>query len=444
MTEENAPTTETTQTSINDAATIEAKKAQTSPPKISAKTTNTQKPIVKVEKRGGINFFTALLMSTASMVGGAYLSLFINSRPDLVQTYKIGAILPKTPAQNNDLTLLQTDITALKQELTKIQTGVPITQNPQIAPPQNAVQPAPAPINGIAPNVAPNSPPQQIANLDPLKEQINGLSGRLTAIEIRLAALDPTGTGGAIIAAMQADIATLKVNYDAINTRVSQTPSPAITFAVMSLAEATNRSGAFVPEFSAVRAALPNVPEVAALEAIAQKGAPTRGILEKEFDALAEYINQEAPSAKQEGGFVGWIRAIFANMIKVEVKEAKPDPNSPNAIYERAKIKIMGGDLQGAVTELEATSIKSPEMIKWLEGAKLRLDLDAKVAALRGAIERGLSVSPINAQTNSPPNPSLLAEPKLQIPQVIAPPNPAANNVAPTNNLTNQTTGAAK
>ena len=377
-----------------------------------------------IKKRGGIGFFTAFLMSGTAMVGGAYLSLLINARPDIAQSLKISQFLPKPTNSDVGANDLSAQVVALRADLKILQEEVKKAPNNQAETigqnPATNNNPTNT-INGAQPN---NPAPVQQANLDPLKAQIDGLSGRLTAIETRLAALDPTGTGGAIIEGLQAEIATLKVNFDALNARVAQTPSPAITFAVMSLAEATNRSGGFMPEYSAVKAALPNVPEVGALEGLAVNGAPTRALLEKEFENLGANIIDPKKEEKKEGGFFGWLKSLFSNMVKVKVKETAPDPNAPSAIYERAKLKLIGGDLQGAITEIDTMAQKSPELTHWIAGAKNRLDLDTKIAALRGAIERGLNapslnVTPpaaqlappanqnnptINTQTNAQPN----------------------------------------
>ena len=378
----------------------------------SAPSTNGPAPQI-IKKRGGIGFFTAFLMSGTAMIGGAYLSLLINARPDIAQKLQIAQFLPKAENAKSSSDDLGAQIVSLRGDLNHLQDLIKNPSNNQQAQP---------PVSGQANTIngaQPLSPtPVQQANLDPLKAQIEGLSGRLTAIETRLAALDPTGTGGAIIAGLQAEIATLKVNFDALNARVAQTPSPAITFAVMSLAEATNRSGGFMPEYSAVKAALPNVPEVGALEGLAVNGAPTRALLEKEFENLGANIIDPKKEEKKEGGFFGWLSSFFSNLVKVKVKETAPDPNAPSAIYERAKLKLIGGDLQGAITEIDTMAQKTPELTHWIAGAKNRLDLDTKIAALRGAIERGLNAPSLNvtppAQVAIPANQNNLTTPNTQ------------------------------
>ena len=79
-----------------------------------------------IKKRGGIGFFTAFLMSGTAMVGGAYLSLLINARPDIAQSLKISQFLPKSANSDvgaNDLgaqgVALRADLKILQEEVKK-------------------------------------------------------------------------------------------------------------------------------------------------------------------------------------------------------------------------------------------------------------------------------------------------------------------------------------
>jgi hypothetical protein len=55
-----------------------------------------------------------------------------------------------------------------------------------------------------------------------LDGELKGVSGRVTAIETRLAALDPTGAGGAISASLQAEIAGADSSEDEETTELIQ------------------------------------------------------------------------------------------------------------------------------------------------------------------------------------------------------------------------------
>lgn len=340
----------------------------------------------QIIKRGGVGFFTAFLMSSVACVGGAYLALFANANPQLMSKIGASKLLPQangvmTKAQGDNLAAIEADITRLNARIDAL-SGTPAAG--ANAAPNNLAQ---------APTPSPAAQANAIIDLSPMRAEINGLSGRLTAIETRLAALDPTGTGGAIIAQLQAEIATLKVNVADLTTKISQTPSPAVTFAVISLAEAANRNGGFVPEFAAVRAALPFLPEVTALEPLSKSGAPTRALLAERFNQLSAVFANRDAEVKKQSGFIGWFKGLFSGLIKVENKS---DVNSPDAILTSAKTKLDGGDLQGAMDEVRRITSPPSEVGVWLNDAQKRLDLEEKIAALRGAIERGMTIQPAN------------------------------------------------
>lgn len=378
-----------------------------------------------IHKRGGVGFFTASIMSICAALGGAYLSLFTLSQPQMVQKMGLGKYVPTPSAKIPDEVLK--DIAALKSDLAGLKTSVQLAQNAQNQPAPLLEQKSGEPVT----QTQPSAPPQQVANLDPLKAEIAGLSGRLTAIETRLGALDPTGTGGAIIASLQAEIATLKVKVEELQNTVSKTPSPAVTFAIISLAEAANRSGSFVPEFEALRAALPNLPEIAALEPLSKTGAPNRNQLEQEFALLATGYEAAQAQAEKPKDIGAWFKSMFSGLIKVE-KKKDGQKTGPELNFENAKTKLMNDDLSGAISELEAINGKTPEIEKWIISAKSRLDLEGKIAALRGAIERGLATaqmgSPISAPITPPANTN------------IAP----VNQTTPNTNVTNTVSGAGR
>ena len=94
-------------------------------------------------------------------------------------------------------------------------------------------------------------------------------------------------------------------------------------------------------------------------------------------------------------------------------------------VYERAKLKLIGGDLQGAITEIDTMAQKSPELTHWIAGAKNRLDLDTKIAALRGAIERGLNAPSLNV---TPPAAQLAPSANQNNPTINTQTNAQPNN----------------
>jgi hypothetical protein len=377
-----------------------------------------------VIKRGGIGLLTALMMSAMATAGGAYLALFVQARPDVLKSAGLSAFLPQAP-QVASLGTSATNIEPLVQRVTAIEAellvlksklegaGVAISPAPALQPgiPDQAAAAVPSPAPNSAPNVAP-------AEIGTLKSELAGIGGRVTAIETRLAALDPTGAGGAIVAGLQADIASLKSIVVSLQQQAAAAPSPAMTFAVVNIAEAANRSGPFLTEYETLRSALPGVPEVASLEAYARTGVPTRAQLQERFAALGPAMVAVAQAGQKEGGLVIWIRSLFSDMIKVQ---AAPDANGTtgDAVLLRAKTKLDQGDLSGSIEEMAAIKTPPSQVTEWIGSARKRMDLDSRISAVRGALGRA---QPVVAPVSN-----------LQAPASIAPvapvtPVPALNS----------------
>jgi hypothetical protein len=336
----------------------------------------------QVIKRGGVGFVTALAMSILAAGGGAYLALLAGSRPDLLQQAGVANFLPKpaaavAPQGSSELLAIQTRL------------GTTPTTGPAVPVPPD-VAPKSGDTNTISPPVGATmtpSAPLNTADIGVMKGELQGISGRVIAIETRLAALDPTGAGGAVVAGLQADIASLKSIIGTLQQQAATAPSPAVTFALINIAEAANRSGPFMVEYETLRAAMPGAPEVVALEPFARTGVPTRQLLEERFAALGPAVVAAAAADKKESGLVAWIRSLFADMVKVQ---PAPDANGTgsNGAVDRAKVKLDQGDYAGAIDALNSV-VGAPSVVtEWVSGAKKRLELESRISAVRGAAAR--------------------------------------------------------
>ncbi len=347
-------------------------------------------PATQSPRRGGVGLFTVLIFSTAAACGGAVLALVALGQPGLMKQVGLGQLVAQTQADPNQagqqMAAVAARLAALEGRVTRLEGPKPA---PQAAAPVDPTAPTPAPLVDTA----------------ALDGELKGVSGRVTAIETRLAALDPTGAGGAIIASLQAEIAGLKIMVQTLQSQAAQAPSPGVTFAVINLVEAASRPGPFWPEFETVRAALPGLPEVAALEDFARNGVPTRTLLQERFAALEPVIVASDRAAQKESGFWGWIKGFFADLVRVE-KVADVNGTSAQSSLLRAKVKLDQGDLAAAVEEVKAISPAPAIAAEWIEGAQNRLALESRLAAVRGAVERGTRAPPPPqaqpAATNAP------------------------------------------
>jgi len=362
--------------------------------------------------RGGVGLFTVLIFSTAAACGGAVLALLALGQPGLMKQVGLSQLVAQTQADPNQagqqMATVAVRLAALEGRVTRLEGPKPA---PQAARPVDPAAPAPAPLVDTA----------------ALDGELKGVSGRVTAIETRLAALDPTGAGGAIIASLQAEIAGLKIMVQTLQSQAAQAPSPGVTFAVINLVEAANRPGPFWPEFETVRAALPGLPEVAALEEFARTGVPTRTLLQERFAALEPAIVASDRAAQKKSGFWGWISGFFADLVRVE-KVADVNGTSAQSSLLRAKVKLDQGDLAAAVEEVKAISPAPAVAAEWIEGAQNRLTLESRLAAVRGAVERGTRVPP--SQAPVPAQPAAQNAPVGIIPATPGPAGPPQSPAA--------------
>lgn len=362
--------------------------AKASEPSANSPVFSSATPAAPSPRRSGVGLFTVLIFSTAAACGGAVLALVALGQPALMSQVGLGQLV--TQSQNNSgpqTAAVAARLAALEGRVARLEGPKPAAK----AAPSGPVDPA-------APAAAPSAPIIDTAALD---GELKGVSGRVTAIETRLAALDPTGAGGAIIASLQAEIAGLKIMVQTLQSQAAQAPSPGVTFAVINLVEAASRPGPFWPEFETVRAALPGVAEVAALEDFARKGVPTRTLLQERFAALEPAIVASDRAAQKESGFWGWIKGFFADLVRVE-KVADVNGTSAQSSLLRAKVKLDQGDLAAAVEEVKAISPAPAVVTEWIDGAQGRLTLESRLAAVRGAVERGTRTPPPQMPTLAP------------------------------------------
>ena len=388
-------------------------RAKASEPNAGSPALPSSTPAIPDARRGGVGLFTVLICSAAAACGGAVLALVALGQPALMKQVGLGQLGGQNEANLRDG---GTQVAAVAARLAALESRVSRLEGPQQAAkaePSSRSDPA-----GPAPT--------PLVDTAALNGELKGVSGRVTAIETRLAALDPTGAGGAIIASLQAEIAGLKIMVQTLQSQTAQAPSPGVTFAVINLVEAASRPGPFWPEFETIRAALPGLPEVAALEDFARKGVPTRTLLQERFAALEPAIVASDRAAHREGGLWGWIKSFFADLVRVETV-ADVNGISAQSSLLRAKIKLDQGDLAAAVEEVKAISPAPAVVGEWIEGAQNRLSLESRLAAVRGAVERGTRAPPPQAAAST--SPAAATSPVGIIPAV---PGPVGSPKAPT------------
>ncbi len=220
---------------------------------------------------------------------------------------------------------------------------------------------------GGAPSVAP-------AELAAVTAQNEELAARLAAAETRVAALDETAQGLSAEVAAQAEAGLSAATADS-----------ALTLAVGQLRDALRLSGPFAAELAVVTKLVADDAELsgllAPLAAHAEAGVPTPEALRGEFPAAARAAASAGRGDEAEGLLSGVMRRVSQVVTVRPVGQV--DGADAGAVLARAESKLSGGDLAGAVAELDALQDgAAAAMADWRRRAEGRLAADAAVAEL--------------------------------------------------------------
>ncbi len=157
--------------------------------------------------------------------------------------------------------------------------------------------------------------------------------------------------------------------------------------ALAAASEAAQRTGPFVEAMRALSAALPGDPQVQALAALSVQGAPSHAELQASFGAVDARVEQKLRVEASGQGLLGHMQAALSQQVSVTPVAPKGAPRTP---LDTARSLIAKGDLAGTVTAL--TLLEGPaaqEARGWLDGARRRLDIDARLAAIRAELVKG-------------------------------------------------------
>ncbi len=191
-----------------------------------------------------------------------------------------------------------------------------------------------------------------------------------------------------------ADVAGLKARIERLEQGQAATVQAASTaLATAALLEAAQTSRPFPTELSQVERLLPESPDVAALRDLAHSGAPTRAILAADYSDAASAAIAAASKPGEKASLLQHIRYAVASIVTVRrVGQAKG--KGADAVLARAELQVQGGDLEGALNELSALPPAAREAMKtWTDRARSRVEIDRRLAAIRAASMRALSVA---------------------------------------------------
>jgi hypothetical protein len=215
------------------------------------------------------------------------------------------------------------------------------------------------------------------AALDDLNKRIDALGESGATGEVLPAALIERVTK------LEKSLAVLSGRVDAVTDRIealAEKPAAAKdgarAIAVGALTQAARRGGTFAGELAMLATLTPDDPDVAALQPLAERGAPSRDELAGEFPAVADAILAATAEAEPGTGF--WQRLLHSARGLVTIRPAGPIAgDTPQAIVSRMEEAVKRGDLAAMLRERD----KLPEA-----GKTASADF-AKAAADRVAID---------------------------------------------------------
>jgi hypothetical protein len=211
------------------------------------------------------------------------------------------------------------------------------------------------------------------ARMIELQNSVNGMQSRI---------------GDANFAAVAAQVAELQAQTDTIRRQSDSAALAArAAFAVAAAAEAARASGPFEQAYATLETILPGDPNIVALAPLAQTGAPSRQELKDQFSSMESKVVRAARISAAGAGFWGRLQAFLAQFVTVR---RTGEGDTPTGMVERASARLASDDIAGAVAEMSRLTGPAAQVAgPWVERARARLEIDARLAAIRAELSRG-------------------------------------------------------
>jgi len=195
-------------------------------------------------------------------------------------------------------------------------------------------------------------------------------------------------------AADGSEVAALNDRIERLETGQRRTVAAAgAALAAASLTQASQSSRPFAGELAAVEMLLPDMADINGLRNAAASGAPTRAALAAEYPDFASRAAVAARMPTDGDNLLNRILQSLAAVVTVRrVDHVKGD--GPDAVLARAETLVQQGDLESALREL--TRLPEPgrnAMAVWRAQAETRIGVDRRVANIRAAATRSLTLT---------------------------------------------------
>ncbi len=228
------------------------------------------------------------------------------------------------------------------------------------------------------------------------KDRLDALEARLSMLESQAQSAPASPDVASRLAAVEAQAARAgdKETQAELLGRLTRLESQnsgetlrraASVLALATLARATRDASPFKVELDALAGTDPNDPVIAALQPIADTGAPTTAILAGRFPQVAR-MALDAERKARATDFLSRLWASIAGLISIRPVGNAEGNTTPDRLA-RAETALGRGDLTAAVRETEAlTGAAASSIAPWLKDARARLAIERAVTQMESRI----------------------------------------------------------
>lgn len=210
---------------------------------------------------------------------------------------------------------------------------------------------------------------------------------------------DPAETPGVAPVAELSVFEDRIIAIEASQARMARAAAAAV--AAGTLADAAQGSEPFAGELASMERLVPTSRAIRALGDLAEQGAPTRAALAGEFPEAAARAARAGRGDGSETGFFDSVSRALGQIFTLR-RIGSVEGDHPDAVLARAERFVREGDLEDALTELQALPEPSRDaMANWIGRAQRRVEIERRINALRAQALGDLSgVS--TAETGAP------------------------------------------
>jgi hypothetical protein len=218
--------------------------------------------------------------------------------------------------------------------------------------------------------------------IDSLSADLTSALGQRVTVDDLAKSLEPLS---AKLAAVEADIGTLKTNESSRNEAASRI---LLSLELTNLRRAIERGGSFAKEMAAVRAIAPKDLDLAPLAQHAEAGLPSVASLEGGFVAAANAALDAERTGDPEASVIDQLWSGAQSIVRIR-KTGEVAGNTTEAVVARMEQRLAQSDLEGVSREAADLGEKpKAAMAFWLGQVEARLTVDRSLASIEDELKK--------------------------------------------------------